>query len=50
MTAITPKAANHANLPLRATRFVKIAVLPWEKRLHPGCETKTLIGGQFIAF
>jgi anti-sigma factor ChrR (cupin superfamily) len=44
MTAVTPKAANHANLPPLASRFVEVAALPWEKSLlHPGVETKTLV-------
>ena len=43
MTAVTPKAPNHANLPPLASRFVDVAALPWERTLHPGCETKTLV-------
>src|SRR5512134_2890521 len=44
MSAVTPKASNHANLPPLASRFVDIAALPWEKSLlHPGVETKTLV-------
>jgi anti-sigma factor ChrR (cupin superfamily) len=44
MSAVTPKAPNHANLPPLASRFVDIAALPWEKSLlHPGVETKTLV-------
>ena len=44
MSAVTPKAPNHANLPPLASRFVNIAALPWEKSLlHPGVETKTLV-------
>jgi len=43
MTAITPQATHHANLPPLASRFVDIAALPWEKTLYAGCETKTLL-------
>jgi anti-sigma factor ChrR (cupin superfamily) len=43
MSAITPKAANHANLPPLASRFVDVAALPWENSSYSGCETKTLL-------
>ena len=43
MSAITPKASNHAQLPPMASRFVHVADLPWEKTRYPGCETKTLV-------
>ena len=43
MTAVTPKAPNHANLPPMASRFVDVDSLPWEKSRYPGCETKTLL-------
>jgi anti-sigma factor ChrR (cupin superfamily) len=43
MTAITPKAANHASLPPLASRFVDVAALPWEKTSFPGVEAKTLL-------
>lgn len=43
MTAVTPKAPNHAKLPPMASRFVEVAALPWEKTRHAGCETKTLL-------
>ena len=43
MTAVTPKAPNHANLPPMASRFVDVDALPWEKSRYPGCETKTLL-------
>ena len=44
MTAITPKAISHAKLPPMASRFVKVAELPWEKSaIYPGIETKTLL-------
>lgn len=44
MSAVTPKAPNHANLPPLASRFVDVSALPWEKSLlHPGVETKTLV-------
>lgn len=42
MTALTPKAANHAGLSEKASRFVNVGALPWEKTRHPGIETKTL--------
>ena len=43
MSAITPKATHHANLPPLASRFVGVAALPWERGVHPGIETKTLL-------
>jgi len=43
MTAITPKATNHAGLAPLASRFVKVAALPWEKTRHPGVETRALV-------
>ena len=43
MNAVTPKAADHTNLPPLASRFVDVASLPWEKSRYPGCETKTLL-------
>jgi anti-sigma factor ChrR (cupin superfamily) len=43
MSAITPKARNHASLPPLASRFVDVAALPWEKTAYPGVEAKTLI-------
>ena len=44
MSAVTPKAANHANLPPLASRFVDVAALPWEKSpRYPGVETKALL-------
>ena len=43
MSAITPKATHHANLPPLASRFVDVAALPWERGVHPGIETKTLL-------
>ena len=44
MTALTPKAPNHANLPPLASRFVDVVNMPWEKSaLYAGVETKTLI-------
>ena len=43
MSAITPKASNHAGLGPLASRFVSIAALPWEKTRHPGVETKALL-------
>ncbi len=43
MSAITPKAANHANLPPLASRFVNVEALSWEKTRHAGVETKSLV-------
>jgi len=43
MTAMTPKATSHAGLAPLASRFVKVAALPWEKTRHPGVETKALV-------
>lgn len=44
MTALTPKAANHTNLPPLASRFVDVNNMPWEEsKLYPGITTKTLI-------
>ena len=43
MSAITPKAANHGNLPPLASRFVDVAALPWESSIYPGVQTKTLV-------
>ena len=43
MSLITPQAANHADLPQLASRFVRVAALPWEKTRHPGVETKALV-------
>ena len=43
MSAATPKAANHAQLPPLASRFVEVASLPWEKTRFPGVEAKTLL-------
>ena len=43
MSAVTPKAPNHATLPPVASRFVEVASLPWEKSPYPGVETKTLV-------
>ncbi|HEY5637127.1 MAG TPA: cupin domain-containing protein [Burkholderiales bacterium] len=43
VTAVTPKAANHAGLPPMASRFVDAASLDWEKTVYEGIETKTLL-------
>ena len=44
MTAITPKAPTHANLPPLASRFVDVPGIAWERSaIYPGIETKTLI-------
>lgn len=43
MTAITPNATNHADLGERASRFVDVPALPWERTKFPGVETKTLM-------
>jgi anti-sigma factor ChrR (cupin superfamily) len=41
-TPITPHAKNHAGLGPLASRFVRVAELPWEKTRYAGVETKTL--------
>ena len=43
MSAVTPKAGNHDQLPPLASRFVTVAALPWEKTRFPGVEAKTLL-------
>jgi anti-sigma factor ChrR (cupin superfamily) len=40
---MTPQATNHAGLAPLASRFVKVAALPWEKTRHPGVETRALV-------
>jgi anti-sigma factor ChrR (cupin superfamily) len=43
MVAITPNAGNHAGLAPKASRFVNVFDLPWEKTKFPGVEAKTLL-------
>ena len=43
MTAMTPEATNHAGLAPLASRFVKVAALPWERTRHPAVETRALV-------
>ena len=43
MSAMTPKATQHAGLPPLASRFVAVAALPWEPTRFPGVEMKTLL-------
>ena len=43
MSATTPKATQHANLPPMASRFVDVAGLPWERTAYPGVEIKVLL-------
>jgi len=43
MSALTPNAKNHANLPPLASRFVEVAALPWEKTRFAGIDMKTLV-------
>jgi anti-sigma factor ChrR (cupin superfamily) len=43
MSAVTPKAGNHEQLPPLASRFVEVAKLPWEKTRFAGVEAKTLL-------
>ena len=43
MSALTPNAKNHTQLPPLASRFVAVAALPWEKTRFPGVEAKTLL-------
>ena len=46
MVAITPNAGNHAGLAAKASRFVNVFDLPWEKTKFPGVEAKTLLHRQ----
>lgn len=41
--ASTPNATNHEDLAPKASRFVDVGALPWEKTRFPGIETKTLL-------
>jgi len=43
MTALTPKAPDHATLPPLASRFVDPAGLPWEDTRFPGVRQKVLV-------
>ena len=43
MSAVTPKASNHAALGPLASHFVSVAALPWRQTRHPGVETKPLL-------
>ncbi len=43
MSAVTPKAENHAALPPLASRFVAVSALPWEPSRFPGVKTKVLL-------
>jgi len=43
MGANTPHAAEHQNLAALASRFVRVASLPWQPSRFPGCETKVLL-------
>ena len=43
MVAITPNAGNHTGLAAKASRFVNVFDLPWEKTKFPGVEAKTLL-------
>jgi anti-sigma factor ChrR (cupin superfamily) len=43
MVAITPNAGNHQSLAPKASRFVDVFDLPWEKTKFPGVEAKTLL-------
>jgi anti-sigma factor ChrR (cupin superfamily) len=44
MSAITPNADGHAQLPPLASRFVDVESLPWQaSERHPGIQTKTLL-------
>ena len=43
MVAITPNAGNHAGLGEKASRYVNVFDLPWEKTKFPGVEAKTLL-------
>jgi len=43
MSALTPNAKNHAQLPPLASRFVDVAGLPWEPTRFAGVDTKALL-------
>jgi quercetin dioxygenase-like cupin family protein len=43
MTAITPRAKNHAGLGPLASRVVQVQQLEWEPIRYPGCFVKTLM-------
>lgn len=43
MTPFTPNAKNHGDLSEKASRFVDVPGLPWEKTKFEGVETKTLL-------
>ena len=43
MSALTPKATNHADLPPLASRFVNVESIAWDESLYPGVRTKTLL-------
>ena len=43
MSATTPNARNHAQLPPMASRFVRVPELPWEKTRFAGVEQKILL-------
>ena len=43
MPGITPNAPHHAGLDTLASRFVKVAELPWQQAIFPGVEYKTLM-------
>ena len=42
-TPFTPNANNHDGLSAKASRFVDVQELPWEKTKFEGVETKTLL-------
>ena len=43
MAGVTPNAKNHADLGPKASRFVEVHALPWEKTKFPGVAAKTLL-------
>ena len=43
MAGVTPNAKDHADLGPKASRFVEVHGLPWEKTKFPGVEAKTLL-------
>ena len=43
MSAATPNARNHDQLPPQASRFVRVPELPWEKTRFAGVEQKILL-------
>ena len=43
MTAVTPNTKEHEGLGPLASRFVRVAEMPWQKTKFPGVEVKILL-------